>query len=207
MGGKVVDRSTRCTCMATGNAIMSGSESDFVIIEKYRHWLRLLGELQVDRRLKGKVDLSGVVQQTLYEAYQARADWCDQPSDQRLAYLRKVLAHNLSDEVRKLRTGKRDARREQPLQVAIDQSSMPLDAWLAAESSSPSHHMQQEERALQLAEALDRLPAAQREALVMQNWQGCTLAEIAESMGRTRAAVAGLLKRGLQQLREQLRDG
>jgi RNA polymerase sigma-70 factor (ECF subfamily) len=147
-----------------------------------------------------------VVQQTLYEAYHARADWYDQPSDQRLAYLRKILANNLSDEVRKLRTGKRDARREQPLLVAIDQSSIRLDAWLAAESSSPSDRMQKEERALQLAEALNRLPAAQREALVMQNWQGCSLAEIAESMGRTRAAVAGLLKRGLQQLRHELKE-
>ena len=55
---------------------------------------------------------------------------------------------------------------------------------------------------MQLAEALSRLPEAQREALVLQHWQGWSLDEIAEQMGRTRTAVAGLLKRGLRQLRD-----
>ena len=55
-------------------------------------------------------------------------------------------------------------------------------------------------------EALANLPAAQREALVLQHWHGWSLAQIAEHLGRSHAAVAGLLKRGLQQLRLQLQD-
>jgi hypothetical protein len=34
-------------------------------------WLAYWGRLQLDARLQGKVDLSGVVQQTLLEAHQA----------------------------------------------------------------------------------------------------------------------------------------
>jgi RNA polymerase sigma-70 factor (ECF subfamily) len=59
---------------------------------------------------------------------------------------------------------------------------------------------------VRLAEALGRLPEAQREALVLQHWKGCSLAEIAEQMGRTRTAVAGLLKRGLSQLRVEMQE-
>ena len=59
---------------------------------------------------------------------------------------------------------------------------------------------------MQLADALATLPEAQREALVLQNWHGWSLAEIGRQMDRSPAAVAGLLKRGLKQLREQLRD-
>ena len=63
---------------------------------------------------------------------------------------------------------------------------------------------EKQERAVQMAEALSRLPEAQREALMLQHWQGWSLDEIAEHMGRTRAATAGLLKRGLRQLRVEL---
>ena len=48
-----------------------------------------------------------------------------------------------------------------------------------------------------------RLPEAQREALVLHYWQGCSLAEIGESLNRSTDSVAGLLKRGLKQLRTE----
>jgi RNA polymerase sigma-70 factor (ECF subfamily) len=48
------------------------------------------------------------------------------------------------------------------------------------------------------------LPEAQREALVLQHWQGWSLADIGRHLGRSPEAVAGLLKRGLKQLREIL---
>jgi RNA polymerase sigma-70 factor (ECF subfamily) len=172
--------------------------------ERYRQYLRLLAGAQIDPRLMGKIDLSGIVQQTLLEAHQAKEQIKDEPSDKRLAWLRRVLVHNLADEIRKLKSGKRDARREQSLQAAIERSSVRLEAWLVAGGSRPDARLQKQERVVQLAAALDRLPEAQREALVLQHWQGWSLADIAEHMGRTPAAVAGLLKRGLSQLRIEM---
>ena len=58
---------------------------------------------------------------------------------------------------------------------------------------------------MQLAAAIDRLPEAQREALVLQHWKGWSPAESANRLGRTRADVAGLLKRGLSRLRVEMR--
>ncbi len=74
-------------------------------------------------------------------------------------------------------------------------------AWLAADQSSPSEQAVRHEQAVRLANALARLPATQREALVLHYWQGCSLADIAGRLDRTTDAVAGLLKRGLKQLR------
>ena len=174
------------------------------LFEDYREYLRFLAGLHVDPRLRGKVDLSGVVQQTLLEAYQAEELFRSLPPHKRKAWLRQVLSNNLQDEFRKARSDKRDARREKSLQDAIEQSSLRLEDLLAANDSAPAAKLERQEKALRLVEALNRLPEAQREAIVLQTWHGCTLAEIAERMGRTRAAVAGLLKRGLSQLRAEM---
>ena len=175
-------------------------------LEDYRKYLRLLAQLQLDQRLQGKIDLSGVVQQTMLEADQALPKCELQDADRLAAWLRRILANNLADEIRKLKTGKRDLSRERSLEAALEQSSIRLQAWLADGQSSPSGHAQRQEQALRLSAALAKLPDAQREALVLRHFHGRPLAQIAQHLGRSHAAVAGLLKRGLQQLRNQLRD-
>jgi RNA polymerase sigma-70 factor (ECF subfamily) len=175
-------------------------------LERYRPYLGLLARLQIDPRLRGRIDLSGVVQQTLFEAHQVLRDGDGHAPEQRVAWLRKCLANNLTDELRKLKTEMRDVRRERSLEAALHNSSARLQSWVAASDPSPSVHMAHEEEAVRLAAALATLPEAQREALVLQHWHGWKVAEIAEHLGRTRTAVAGLLKRGLAALREELQD-
>lgn len=173
-------------------------------LERYRDYLGLLARLQVEPRLQRRLDLSGVVQQTLFEAYQVLREGDEHTPEERLAWLRKCLAHNLADELRKLNAEMRDVRRERSLEAAIGTSSARLGDWAAAAGPSPSEHCLRDERAVRLATALKALPEAQREALVLQHWQGWKVAEIAAHLGRTRTAVAGLLKRGLATLREEL---
>jgi RNA polymerase sigma-70 factor, ECF subfamily len=173
--------------------------------EAYRAYLRIVVESQLDPRLRAKADLSGVVQLTLWEAHRSPEIERIAPGE-RLAWLRRVLANNLADEVRKYRSEKRDPRRELPQLAAADDSFDQL-AGLVADVSSPSAPLRRDEQAVRLAQALDRLPPAQREALVLQHWHRWDLATIAEHLGRTKMAVAGLLKRGLRQLRDELRDG
>jgi RNA polymerase sigma-70 factor, ECF subfamily len=171
---------------------------------KYRDYLLLLAQLQVSPRSRAKVDLSDVVQQTLLEAHQARDQFHGQSHNQRLAWLRRILANNLTDEFRKLRTDMRDIARERSLNAALEGSSARLDNWLRSDDPSASEILQDEERSLRLVQALHNLPPAQREALVLQHWHGWSLAEIGTHLGRSTDAVAGLLKRGLRQLREEL---
>jgi RNA polymerase sigma-70 factor (ECF subfamily) len=179
--------------------------TDGCVLERYRDYLRLLASEQFAGRYRGKIDLSGVVQQTLLEAHVELANGLNVPSGERRPWLRRILANNLADEVRRLTAEKRDVGREVSLQQAVEISSQRFEEWLACEMN-PDSAIQQEEQLLQLVAALMRLPDAQREAIILHYWSGWTLARIADQLCRTRDAVAGLLKRGLRQLRLDLRS-
>ena len=176
------------------------------LLEPFRPYLRLLARLHLAPQLRGKLDPSDVVQQTLLQAYQALEQFRGHSEAERAAWLRQILARNLAQAVRDFGRARRDLAREQSLQAALDASSAQLEAWLAADQSSPSQRAYQAEQAQRLAGALEQLPEAQREALVLQHWQGLSLAEIGAHLGRSPEAVAGLIKRGLKQLRHLLRE-
>jgi RNA polymerase sigma-70 factor (ECF subfamily) len=175
-------------------------------LERFRPYLALLARLEVSPRLRDRVDLSGVVQQTLLEAHQglgqrprgARTD------SETIAWLRSILSHNLTDVLRKLTAQRRDVRQEFSLDAALDRSASRLEQWLAAEQSSPSQHAVRQEELLRMAEALAALPVAQRRAIELHHLQGWSLAEIAADLGSTKPAVAGLLHRGLKTMRQRL---
>ena len=173
-------------------------------LERFRSYLGLLARLQLSRGLQGKIDLSGVVQQSLLEAHRAVKGQRDRPIQP--AWLRQILANNLRDEIRKLGTAARAVSRERSLEASLEGSSSRLEAWLAAEQSSPSQQAMRHERLLALAQALNLLPADQRQAVEWHHLQGRTLAEVAQDMKRSKGAVAALLFRAVKRLRELLAE-
>jgi RNA polymerase sigma-70 factor (ECF subfamily) len=175
--------------------------------EQFRHYLVTLASAQVDARLRDRLDVSGVVQETLLEAARQGPRIAPQPVAAQVAWLRQILAHNLTDAMRALRSGKRDVARERPLTQLLAESSFRLGTCIVADQPSPSSAACREERAVRVADALAHLPESQRQALTLRYWHGLGLAEIAAEMRRTPVAAAGLLKRGLVTLRQLLNTG
>jgi RNA polymerase sigma-70 factor, ECF subfamily len=178
-------------------------------LDEFRSYLLLLARLQLDGGPRNRIDASDIVQQTLLEAH-AKADQFHGDDSALAAWLRQALVNNLRDAWRALRKGKRDVRRERSLEAALEQSSARLNSVLAASSGqgeSPSKRAVRNEDLLRMADALTQLSEAQRDAIVLHHLQGCSLTKTAQSMGRTDAAVAGLLHRGLKKLREIMNSG
>jgi RNA polymerase sigma-70 factor (ECF subfamily) len=170
-------------------------------LEQFRSYLLLLARIQLDPGPRNRIDPSDIVQQTLLEAH-ARADQFQGDDSGLAAWLRQALVNNLRDAWRALRRDKRNIGREQNLTEAVEQSSILLQDMLATPQSSPSQRAVRNEDLLRLADALGQLPDAQRDAIILHHLQGCSLADTARGLGRTDAAVAGLLHRGLKKLRE-----
>ena len=176
-------------------------------LERYRPYLDLLVRHRLGARLQGKVDASGVVQQTLWEAHQGLKDFRGTCEAELTAWLRRMLVRNLTDEIRKLSAGKRDLGREQSLERAVEQSALNLAGLLAGQQSSPSQQAVRHEHLAELAAALAQLPDDQRTAVELHHLHDQSLAEVGRQMQRSKEAVAGLLFRGLKKLRELLSPG
>jgi RNA polymerase sigma-70 factor (ECF subfamily) len=173
-------------------------------LERYRDYLRLLARLQLDPRLRGKVDPSDIVQETLLKAHLALAQFRGQSDAEMAGWLRTILANVLTDALRRFQAEARDVAQERSLQQAVEESSSRIQAWLVAEQPSPEEQVIRQEQLLQLAEALAELPPDQQQAVELRHLKGLSVAEVARQMSRSKEAVAKLLLRGVARLRERL---
>lgn len=185
------------------------ADQNTMMIEGYRGYLMAIARLQLGARpwVESRMDASDLVQQTLLKAHAAKSDFRGQTEAELAGWLRQILNRTLANELRALGQDKRSIFRERSLDEQLDQSGCRLDGWLAADLTSPSVRIQRSERALALAAAVDELPADQRQVILARHCHGRSLAEIAEELDRTPAAVAGLLRRGLAALRDGLSEG
>ena len=175
-------------------------------LEQYREYLRLLARLQIDPRVRGKVDPSDVVQETLLKAHGRRDQFRGTTDAELAAWLRQILANQLGEALRRFTRQQRDVGLERSLQAAVEESSARLERWLAVEDESGGQRAMRDEQLLRMGEALATLPEDQRAAVEMRYLEGVSVARIGERMGRTEASVAGLLRRGLDRLRELLKE-
>ena len=174
-------------------------------LESYRGYLTVLARMQIGRRLQGKVDPSDMVQETFLHAVRDFAQFRGTSDQELAAWLRQLLAARLADLVRRYcGTQGRDVRLEQALQVELDQSSQALDRGLVSRLSSPSQQAARHEQATWLAQALERLPTAYHDVLVLHHLQECDFPEVARRLGRSVEAVKKLWARALARLRRSV---
>jgi RNA polymerase sigma-70 factor (ECF subfamily) len=182
------------------------AEPSALAVEKYRAYLRLLASLQIDPRLRTKLDASDVVQETLLKAHENLKQFRGQSDAEMAGWLRQILANQLAQALRQFGRQRRNVALERSIEANLENSSKRLEGWLAAADSSPNQRAERNEQMLRLAEALAQLPDDQRSALEMRYLQGLAVADIAGLLERSEPSVTGLLRRGLKRLRELLRD-
>lgn len=171
--------------------------------EKYRRYLQFLARTQLPNHLRNRMDPSDIVQQSLLQAHQAAGDFQGSSDGELMAWLRQIIARVIAHTIRDQHRDCRDIFKEQAIQQRLDQSSVFLANAFIAASPSPSVVVEKEELARSIAELVEQLPEAQRDAVILHYWQGVPLKQLAEILNKSPAAVAGLLQRGLATLREQ----
>ena len=177
------------------------------LLEAYRAYLDLLARMEIGRRLQTKIDASDVVQETFLEAHRNFGNFRGTVEPEFAAWLREILAARISNLVRHyVGTQARDIRREQGLEVNLDESSRMLDRGLCSLQATPSQNAASREQGVLLAQALAQLPDEYREVVMLRQLQELPFAEVAERMGRTVDSVQKLWVRALARLRNLVKD-
>jgi RNA polymerase sigma-70 factor (ECF subfamily) len=145
-----------------------------------------------------------VVQETLAEAARRLEEYLHRPPLPFYPWLRQIALDRLLDLRRRhLRAAKRSVVREEPGVLSLpDESAAELAARLIDLGSSPSRHLLHEEQRERVRAALERLPAADREVLVLRHLEQMPAREVAAVLGVGEGAVRMRLVRALGRLRD-----
>ncbi len=153
--------------------------------------------------LQAHISADDVLQETFIQALKD-IDRCEATSPASfVAWLKGISNHRLQDIAKSLKRKKRggDMRRVDGAAPAEDQSRVDFVAQLSAHISTPSRFLARQEMATALRLAVASLPEDQRQAVLLRYLESRDVSNIAEKLGRTPAAVRGLLKRALEALR------
>jgi RNA polymerase sigma-70 factor (ECF subfamily) len=175
--------------------------------ERYRDLLCMLArQIELDPRLRRRFDASDVVQETLLKATQNLDQFSGGTEAELVKWLQEIMKNALADAMRQARAQKRNVAQEQALELVANDSSARLQNWLVAPDSSPSQRLERAEELLRVAAAMAKLPEDQRDVIMLRDSLDTPVRTIAELLGRTEKAVAGLLLRGRRRLRELLQE-
>jgi RNA polymerase sigma-70 factor (ECF subfamily) len=170
-----------------------------------RSYLGFVARSQVESSLRAKVDASDLVQETMLEAYRDFARFQGRTEQEWLAWLKRILAHNAADFVRRYRgTAKRRAGREVAFRNPADSSMAGGAPEPAAPCVTPSQEFLRIDAELRVTAALADLPADYQEVIVLRNLERLPFSEVAERMDRSRPAVQMPWMQAIRKLQETL---
>jgi RNA polymerase sigma-70 factor (ECF subfamily) len=163
-----------------------------------RAYLVQIANAELNPQLQAKVGGSDLVQETFLEAQNIFPRFQGTSQLQLRAWLRAILLNKMATCSRYFHAARRRAGQE----VELANSGGPAEP--ADSQPGPSSVFVQQERLLQVADALDRLPEHYRQVIVWRQIEDVSFEEMAQRLGRSVAAVRKLWLRAVQQLQSEL---
>jgi RNA polymerase sigma-70 factor (ECF subfamily) len=177
------------------------------LLERHRDRLRRLVALRMDRRLRGRVDASDVIQEAYLDAWRRLADYARAPDMPLFLWLRFLVGQRLQEQHRRhLGAQARDAGREVGGCGGLPEaSSAALAAGLLGRRTSPSQAAVRAERKRLLQEALERMDPLDREVLALRHFEQLSNGEAARVLGLDKSAASKRYARALMRLKDILK--
>jgi RNA polymerase sigma-70 factor (ECF subfamily) len=170
------------------------------LLEKYRGYLQLVAEQQIDPPLRAKVGGSDLVQETFAEAHRDFPQFRGVTAEEFHAWLLQILSRNLDDVRRRFGRQKRDVSREVP---HADGRSL-ASQLPASPGMSPSSLVRQRERDAELEAAFEKLSDRHREVIELRHRMDLAFGEVGERLGISEEAAKKRWSRAIANLQSRL---
>jgi len=175
------------------------------LFARYRSQLHRMVEFRLDRRLRGRVDASDVLQDAFLDAAKHVDRFLDQPDLPLVVWLRIMTTQRLIDLHRrhlgaKKRNAGQDVSLNQPRQY--EATSACIAVQLVDDLPTPSAEAQLGERIQKLEEILDRMDPMDREVLALRHFEELSNGEVAEILGLSKSAASNRYVRALKRLQD-----
>ena len=188
-------------------AQQGGNEAVNRLMDRHRDSLRRMVQMRLDQKVRGRVDVSDVVQDVLLEANRRLQDYLKNPQMPFHLWVRQIAKDRIIDAHRRHRgSAKRSVDREQALAPpsGCEQSSMMLAAQISDQQLTPAAAVAQQEMARKVEEALTELNEQDCEIIVMRHYEQLSNQEIAAALELTEPAASMRYLRAVRRLREVL---
>ncbi|MAQ17840.1 MAG: hypothetical protein CMN30_23965 [Sandaracinus sp.] len=155
-------------------------------------------------RLDGKVDVADVVQQSLLAAIERFDQFRGESAGEWQQWLVTIVRNEARNLLRFWHQDRRNLAAENAVAGSMVQTEATAEGEkprLPALEPTPSRQAATRQEAMQLLEAIDRLPGEYREVLRLRHFEGLSHREIAARVGKSEAAIRQLWVRALKDLR------
>jgi RNA polymerase sigma-70 factor, ECF subfamily len=177
------------------------------LLSRHRDRLRRMVALRIDRRLRGRVDASDVIQEASLEAARRLPEYLKNPTMPFFLWLRFLTGQRLLEQHRiHLGAKARDAGREISLYHGAlpETTSAALAAHLLGHLTSPSEAAIRAERRIRMQEVLNTMDPVDREILALRHYEQLSNSEVAQVLDMDKSATSKRYARALVRLKEIL---
>lgn len=173
------------------------------LFEFYRHRLKVMVRLRMDRRVTGRVSPSDVLQETMLEATRRIDSYLEEPNMPFHLWLRFLAGQQLLTAHRRhLGAQRRNAAQEITIFAGTPQATSEyIAAQLVGHLTSPSQAVVREEMREKLQEALNQMDPIDREILTLRHFEELSNNEVAILLKLKKSAASNRYVRALQRLR------
>ena len=190
------------------DASQSGEAAFCEVLQRHRARLKRLVELRLDQRVRSRVDVSDVIQETSLEAFRRADEYLADPAVPLFVWLRFLAIQKVAQLHRThLGTQARNAARELSIDcTAPAATSAVLAAQLVGQLTTASQAAVRAEMKLRLELVLNEMKPLDREVLSLRHFEQLSQKETAAVMGLSEDATGSRHVRALAKLKKAMKQ-